>query len=586
MMNSANLHNVPGPRQDANPAGFRIHLAASTEPVNPDVDVVLDPALLAMLMRSGHRFKRHHPDPYPDDEGLEAARVDVTELVNATVIDWAHRLNKRHDRDWSVDFWRMLILPWMCEIIQRVHARWTVFEQVANATSEGSIYVNTADGIDRWRFPDLKTLQKYLFEDSTFGWWIDSVVLAARRDSVFHLEPVGIDPAVTIFPAGFGPEPIKGLRRFKLMLGHTDIIGARYGGILLAIFANLLPGGNRPQIMQPTVRPNWREKFPASLLAAIDTVLTATIPRTYWEDYEKLEAVGRSFKYRAGRVRLGTVDYWNDAEKIIAGLGREAGEQIVIAQHGGFYGQMRYNVLATEGEYRYGRFFTWGFDRHDEYEADLVPLPSPLLNRIADRHQDRNGKLVLVGDPIRFGVTRIAPQPRGIRWLDYCDDTLHYLRDLDAGPLSQTLFRPYANAQTDISDEHIAENFPDVGRLEGDLHSNMINCRLLQLCSPNTTMIIAMVANVPLLGFWRPEFFTLSKSAEPYFDRLREAGILFDSPGSAANQANAIWENPTEWWAGSEIQAARREWVDRFARSGRFWLVPWMREIWRTTRRK
>lgn len=563
--------------------GIRVHLTAGAEPVNPETDIVLDPSLRASLIRSGVQLRRDHPDPYPDDQSLEAARVDVTTLVNGTVADWAHRLNRRHNREWSVDFWRMLTLPWICEIIQRVHARWHVFDAVARA-GEGPVRIRTAAGIERWPFPDLRSLQKHLFEDPLFGWWIDSVILNARADHRFDLEPHDTDPEAALFFEEARPAPIAGFRRLKLALGHTDLIGSRYGGLLLALLANLIPARTRHSTMQPISPPDWRDRFPPSMLAAIDTVLTASIPRTYADDFEALEAGGQRFRYRAGRVRLGTIDYWNDDEKIVAALGREAGEKIAVAQHGGFYGQMRYNVLATEGEYRYGRFFTWGFDRHDDYDADLVPLPSPLLSRLANSHRERSGDLLLVGDPIRFGVTRIAPPPRGVQWLDYCEDTVDYLRALDPAPLAKSRFRPYANAQTDISDQHITEAFPDLGRVEGDLHSHMARCRLLQLCSPNTTMIIAMAANVPLLGFWRPEFFTLSKSAEPFFDRLRAVGVLFDTPGAAAGQVNAVWENVDEWWAGSEIQAARREWVDRFARNSRFWWAPWAREIWRTAR--
>lgn len=574
----------PSISQSENGAGYRLHLAIPDDPVNPDTDIVLNPSFLATFLREGRRFAKNHPDPYPDDEALEKARFDVTELANALVENWAQRLNKEHDRNWSVDFWRMLILPWVCEMTQRVYARWRIFEEIAAKNASGTAYIRTLEDVERWAFPNVQTLQKYLFKDETFAWWIDSVVLNARQDERFELQPVEIAPSAMNLAGGPGPAPIAGWRRLKLVIGHTDLIGARYGGILLALYANLLRGRRRPEKMQPPVSPDWPTRFPTSLLSAIDKILKATVPRTYWEDYRELEAVGRAFKYRAGRVRVGTIDYWNDAEKIVAAMAREDGEVFAIAQHGGFYGQMRYNVLATEGEYRYGRFLTWGFDRHDDYDADLVPLPSPMLTRIRDTHRDTNGDMLLVGDPIRFGVTRIAPQPRGVRWLDYCDDMLRYLNGLAPAVISETKFRPYANAETDISDEHIVENFPDVGRVEGNLHARMTRCRLLQLCSPNTTMIIAMAANVPLLAFWRPEFFTLSKSAEPYFDRLRDAGILFETPETAAAKANEVWENPTEWWNSTEIQSARREWNERFARTARLWWAPWVREIWRMSR--
>ena len=55
---------------------------------------------------------------------------------------------------------------------------------------------------------------------------------------------------------------------------------------------------------------------------------------------------------------------------------------------------------------------------------------------------------------------------RGGEWLNYCSDTVEFLSTLDDEKLDNTVFRPYVNAQTDITDEHIVRDFPQVGRLE------------------------------------------------------------------------------------------------------------------------
>ena len=569
----------------ANPAampGSRLHLVRSDDIIDSERDIVFD---VGIQLEQGRTFAVPVPDPYPDDASLEEARKNVTDLVNASTDDWAHRLNDRHNRTWSADFWRMLILPWQCEMIQRVHARWIALEKIAaSAPAAGSIQVRTLVGINRWPFDCLQSFQTSLIRDPTFNWWIDSTLLAAMADPAFVCEETEWDTATPLPLPVARSAPIGRGRRLKLRLGHTDIIGTRFGGLLLALYANLLPrrGGSRP--MQPAVEGGWEERFAPRMLEALNVILMATVPRTYWEDFEKLEAVGETFRYRTGRLRVGTIDYWNDQEKIVAAFAREAGEKFVIAQHGGFYGQMRYNVLATEGEYRYGRFFTWGFDVHDDYDSQLVAVPSPYLTRFSDRHSGKGDGLILVGDPIRFGITRIAPKPRNAQWLSYCDDTVQYLDRIDPAPRTDTLFRPYVNTATDITDEYVAARFPEIGRVTGDLHTRMLGCRLLTLCSPNTTMIVAMAANVPMVAFWRPEFFSLSATALPYFNRLRDVGILHDSPLAAAAKTNERWENPDEWWRHPDRQAARHEWVNRFARTHRFWWVWWMKELWRAAR--
>ena len=564
----------------------RLHLVGGgggDNPIDIEKDIVSDPSVIAEHTRLGQASVEGLPDPYPDETALEFARRDVTDLVNALVDVWADRLNSRHSKNYSVDFWRMLLLPWLCEIVQRTHARWRSLELIAAEHAAGSVQVRTIETNHLWPFLDVRSFQEHLYHHEKFGWWLDSVLLDHLSSPAFKIEVIRVDPELPVPKASeSGIGRIGFLRRAKLSIGLTDIIGARYWGLFLAIYASMIGGRVQQRDMQPRTLPDWHYKFPAGFLNAIDQILTATIPKTYTDNFRTLEMLGQSFRYRKGRVRIGSIDYWNDEEKIVAALAREAGENFAVTQHGSFYGQMRYNVLATEGEYKYGRFFSWGFDKHDDYVADFTPLPSPYLAKLRDRHRLRNNELIIVGDPIRFGVTRIAPQPRGGEWLNYCSDTVEFLSTLDDEKLDNTVFRPYVNAQTDITDEHIVRDFPQVGRLEGDLHARMCSCRLLVLCSPNTTMILAMAANVPMVAFWRPEYFSLSPTAQPFFEELRSAGILFHSPREAASTVNGVWKRSSEWWSHPVRQSARRNWSKQFARSDRNWRSAWIREILKT----
>lgn len=565
---------------------LRLHLIGGgrdDNSVDIETDIISNRKILADYAWLEHLSVKGTPEPYPSEAALEVARSDVTGLINALVNVWANRLNIQHNTEYSVDFWRMLLLPWLCEIVQRIHARWRSMELIAAEHAAGSVQVRTIETNHLWTFEDVRSFQEHLYHHNNFGWWLDSVLLDHLNSPTFEIEVMGVDPKLPVAKrSASGIGRIGFLRRFKLAIGLTDVIGARYWGLFLAIYASIIGGRERRKNMQPPTPPNWHRTFPTGFLEATDQILTATIPKTYTDNFGTLETLGRSFRYRKGRVRIGTIDYWNDEEKIVAAFAREAGENFAVTQHGGFYGQMRYNILATEGEYKYGSFFSWGFDKHDDYNADFIPLPSPYLAKLRDRHRPRNNELIIVGDPIRFGVTRIAPQPRGVEWLNYCSDTTAFLSVLDDETLDNTVFRPYANAQTDITDEHIIRDFPQVGRLEGDLHSRMCSCRLLVLCSPNTTMILAMAANVPMIAFWRPEYFSLSRTAEPFFEELRNAGILFHSPLEAASAVDAVWKRSSEWWNHPVRQLARQNWTRQFARCDRNWQWAWIREIKKT----
>jgi putative transferase (TIGR04331 family) len=67
--------------------------------------------------------------------------------------------------------------------------------------------------------------------------------------------------------------------------------------------------------------------------------------------------------------------------------------------------------------------------------------------------------------------------------------------------------------------------------------------------------------------------------AQPYFDSLREADILHDTPESVASKLNKIYQDPNSWWVSPEVQDARNKFCNQFARTSDDWLTQWKREL-------
>jgi putative transferase (TIGR04331 family) len=95
----------------------------------------------------------------------------------------------------------------------------------------------------------------------------------------------------------------------------------------------------------------------------------------------------------------------------------------------------------------------------------------------------------------------------------------------------------------------------------------------------STTFLETFVANFPTVIFWNPKYFELRNSAKPYHDDLRKAGILHDTPESAAAKVNEIFENPMAWWMSTETQASKDRFCHRFARTSDDWVAKWKGEL-------
>jgi putative transferase (TIGR04331 family) len=98
----------------------------------------------------------------------------------------------------------------------------------------------------------------------------------------------------------------------------------------------------------------------------------------------------------------------------------------------------------------------------------------------------------------------------------------------------------------------------------------------LCICFYNGTPFLeTFAANYPTLLCWDPKYTELNELAQPYFDLLREAGILHDTPEALALKSNEIYDDPMSWWMSAEIQDAKNKFCNRFARTSDDWLAQW-----------
>ena len=93
------------------------------------------------------------------------------------------------------------------------------------------------------------------------------------------------------------------------------------------------------------------------------------------------------------------------------------------------------------------------------------------------------------------------------------------------------MYRPYLRGSTEVEDlRQFKEYFPQVPILEEDLHEHMLGCGLLVLDQPGTTLNVAMAMGVPFICYWENGAWPINEKAEPYFEALRDAEILFFNP--------------------------------------------------------
>ena len=563
-----------------------LHLTTVGEQFDPSHDAVLGPH--CFMGREGD-FPGWQDltfvEAFPDERSLEIAEQNIRGLANHLLPALAQRLNAYHKCEFSIDFWRILILPWLVEIAQRAWVSFSKLQALRDQCGSLPLNVKVYRGDADWLIEDTAQLLQKLLKDYRFNWWIDSEIAAALAPPGWRFlpsEPVSSPVTTTNSQAAsqHGGMLRSGLRNIKYCLGYTDILGIRWGGLLLAAYVNLLPKSPSRVHFRPSLDFKPEQHFPPAFLKALDRLLDATMPRSFLEGFPELLRKARRLPYCPGRLRLGTLSFWNEQEKVISALAKENGEKRVVAQHGGEYGMLKYNIMANEMELRSSIFISWGWTCGQPDDGYILPLPSPYHSKIANTHKRRNDSVIVVGQSVRIHLNRLHWSCRSSLPLWYCKDVVHFIKSLGQETRRNVIFRPHSRVANDIEvRDVVGENFPDIPMLETDLNAALLKCRLAVMNTFSTTINYTMAANVPTVVYMPPSIMAPRKEAEPYFEPLRRCGVIHESAEDAAAHINAIWGDVEGWWLSDEVQEARKIWVEQYARTDRFWWWQWMKAL-------
>lgn len=529
-------------------------------------------------------------EPFSTPDTLAAADLKSRRLANQLAVEWAEALNRRHGRQYSVAYWRTLVILWLVAGVQSTWRRFRHVEELVARHGEEHLTVRVLDGPPNWPISHLHAFMAHLTEDDRFDFWMTSEIVRALAPGRWTLLPTAYDPgqAAREVDGEDGIERYSGmsaaLRRVIGRLPLDSIHGVRLGKILLSLYVNALP--RTPRHLADGYRDDSiRGEFPSPYLDFLDRFLSATLPATVGDRYPDLEAEARRLRYAPGRLLVDHVSSMDDGRRTIIAQAQEAGERLVGHQHGGWYGSARTEPWAAEAEYRHDAFLTWGWEKQEDLEGRMIPLPSPYLSRLRDKHEFRDDTLILVGAKMFVRSPRLDSVPGPADWLAYRRSKRAFVDALAAEVRGELRYRPYAKARETLADEkYMRKFFPDLRILDGSLDEAMLTCRLLALDHTGTTLNIALAANVPTVCFRDPRIWALSRQARTVFEGLARVGILYDNPRSAAAHVNRIWADVPGWWHSRPVQDARRAWCRHYARTAGFWWWHWLKALWRLAR--
>ena len=244
-----------------------------------------------------------------------------------------------------------------------------------------------------------------------------------------------------------------------------------------------------------------------------------------------------------------------------------SGARLIVGQHGGNFGVSLINQTEDHQLKIADDFLSWGWKRAGYF--NVTPQASIKLSNNKIQQCDSGDILHVLACFPRYFHCHYS-MPAAGQFLDYLEEQIDFIKQLDGETASKiklrldssgdkygnnvkgALINAGLNANIDMSEKSLLE------RLEG--------CRIC-VCTHNATVFLETLSNnFPTIIFWDENIFELRSDAKEKFKILEDAKILHYSHVSAATTLSEISKNVSAWWLSKEVQAARKIFVDEYAR--------------------
>lgn len=298
--------------------------------------------------------------------------------------------------------------------------------------------------------------------------------------------------------------------------------------------------------------------------------LLEMIPSCYLEGYNQLVQQANILPWPTEPKFIFTSNNFDMDEvfKVWAAAKVEKGVPYITGQHGNNYGtHLRYGSQYCPERATADKFITWGWR-----DANSNTLPGFIFKLAGSKslRSDSGGGLLLIGpsSPFKFGL---GPEDDYYKFGICQEELFRFVAALPEAIKQRLTVRLHpANKYFGWSDEQRWKDRSPHTKIETGavpLQHQIAQSRLILHSYDSTGILETLALNIPTMCFWHGGLAHLLPAAKPYYELLREANILADSPEQAAEFITLHWDNVNEWWESAKVQNARKTFCERYART-------------------
>jgi len=236
--------------------------------------------------------------------------------------------------------------------------------------------------------------------------------------------------------------------------------------------------------------------------------------------------------------------------------------KFITGQHGGYVFTNKLMFLEKHQNDISDSILTWGYNKK---KFKSVFNFKTLNKKIKF---DNNGKLLFVHYEVgRFSGTH-STYTR-FSYLVYLKDQLNFIHKLNKNILNELIFRKYpVNLGWKIDLIHLLKKNQINVLIDKNIKidDTLKKSRICFVNLNSTVYLETLNLNFPTIIFFNTDNDEINNETRKYLNILKSVGVYFDDYEMAAKKINEIWDNVDGWWFSKSVQNAVNIFCDKFSK--------------------
>lgn len=536
--------------------------------------------------------------PWDDRQRLKEDSEYLNNLYEKYLTALFKELNKLHNVNFPLKFWRIFIGPWLECFIQAFYERYLCIKEASFKFSLSNTLISDNTYLK-------ETVPKSFSE---FSEWI-------KEDAYNHLLYSYIINELNAFPFTICKEapfciPLKSThnnayskKALKYIAGNIHryfnkkdriVFNYAYFGKKKLFFLQLLlgqfPSAYLPILKEESTVIDTRKRALIHLINTgenefcqlLNKLIPWQLPLAYVESFKNIDKeVDKLFPPLTRCIVTANPSLINEGQRYwISKSTCRSNCKLFILQHGGNYGLSAWNSKEKHEAKIADNYYSWGW-KSKEY-PNIKPMPASKLLLPKKKINIYNKKYILwvwTSGP-RYSH-RLYSAPIASQMKYYFEDQITFYSLLGKEIKESILCRLYPKSYGWGELAQLKETYPQISIEKGKkaLSSLRLKSKLVIETCNQTTYLESLSLNIPTIVFWNPLYWELRKEAQAYLKLLEKVGIFHSSPHSAASYLNKIYPHLSKWWENKSLQKAREEFCNSFALTKHNYLEVWKKEL-------